>query len=88
MHATRAPPARKFNPAITFREFAVTSVFALAVVFTLAEAAGILVVLCAAMLAVVLRLLAHRHRGGISWPFLLLSTELIEALVLAVFAAM
>ena len=80
-----AAPGRKFNPAISFREFALTSVFALAVVFTLAEAIGILVVLCVAGLTLVLRLLAHRDGRGISWPFLLLSAEAVEAMVLAIF---
>lgn len=81
-------PGRKFNDAIAFREFALTSVFALAVVFTVAEAFGILIVVCAGALALGLRLYAHRRAGGISWPFLVTGMLGVEALVVAVCAVL
>lgn len=79
-----AAPSRKLNPAITFREFAFTSVFTCAVVFTVAEAFGILLVVGVAALTLVLRLLQHRRPGGTSWPLLLASAELVELLVLGI----
>jgi cobalamin synthase len=79
-----AAPSRKLNPAITFREFAFTSVFTCAVVFTVAEAFGILLVVGVAALTLVLRLLRHRRPGGTSWPLLLASAELVELLVLGI----
>jgi len=81
-------PGRKFNAAITFRDFALTSVFTLAAVFTVAEAFGILIVVCAGALALGLRLYAHRRAGGISWPFLVTGMLGFEALVVAVCAIM
>lgn len=81
-------PERKFNAAITFREFALTSVFALAVVFTVAEAFGILIVVCAGALALGLRLYAHRRGGGVSWRFLVTGMSGFEALVVAVCAVL
>ncbi len=80
-------PGRKFNTAINFREFAITSVVAFAVVFTVAEAAGLLVVLAAAAGTLVLRLLAHRRYGGVRWQFLSAGARAIEVFVLLLFAA-
>ncbi len=80
-------PGRKFNTAINFREFAITSVFAFAVVFAVAEAVGVLVVLAAAAAALVLRLLAHRRYGGVRWQFLSAGARAIEVFVLLLFAA-
>ena len=79
-----AAPSRKLNAAITFREFALTSVFTCAVVFTVAEAFGILLVVGVAALTLALRLLQHRQPGGTSWPLLLASAELVELLVLGI----
>ncbi len=79
-------PGRKFNSTITFREFALASVCALAIVFAVTEAVGILVALWVAALTLGLRLQAHRRWGGISWPYLATSAEGVEALVLALFA--
>jgi cobalamin synthase len=78
-----AAPARKLNAAITFREFALTSVFTCAVMFTVAEAFGILLV---AAVTLALRLLQHRRAGGTSRPLLLASAELVELLVLGIAA--
>jgi adenosylcobinamide-GDP ribazoletransferase len=83
-----AAPSRKLNAAITFREFALTSVFTCAVVFTVAEALGILLVVSVAALTLALRLLQHRRAGGTSWPLLLTSAELVELLVLAIAAGL
>ena len=79
-------PRRKFNSAITFREFALTSVFTFAVVFALAEAVGVVVVLCTAAGTLGLRLLSHRWLGGVSSRFLLASAQGIETLVVVLFA--
>jgi cobalamin synthase len=77
-----AAPSHKLNAAITFREFAITSVCTCAVVFTVAEAFGILLVTGVAALTLGLRLLQHRRPGGTSWRLLLGSAELVELLVL------
>lgn len=77
-----AAPTRKFNPAITFREFALASVFTFAVVFAVADAFGVLLVVSVAAVTLGLRLLAHRVGGGVSWRFLLASAEGLELLVL------
>jgi len=81
-----AAPGRKFNPAITFREFALASVFTFAAVFAIAEAFGILLVVGSAALTLGLRIAVHRWAGGVSWRFLLACVEAIEAFVLAVCA--
>jgi cobalamin synthase len=79
-----AAPGRKFNPAITFREFALASVFSFAVVFMVAEAFGVLLVVGVAAVTLAVRLLVHRWAGGVSWRFLLACVEGIEVLVLLV----
>ena len=79
-----AAPSRKLNAGITFREFALTSVFTCTVVFTIAEAFGILLVVGVAALTLTLRLLQHRQPGGTSWPLLQASVELVEVLVLGI----
>jgi len=81
-----AAPGRKFNPAITFREFALASVFSFAAVFAVAEAFGILLVVGVAALTLMLRLSVHRWVGGVSWRFLLACVEGIEMFVLAICA--
>ena len=81
-------PSQKFNSGVSFREFALTSVFTCAVVFSLTEAVGILVVVCVAALTLGLRLLLHRWPGGVSWPLLQASAELIETLTVVLFAAL
>ena len=78
-------PERKFNPAITFREFALTSVFSCGVVLATAEAFGVLIIVCVAGMTLLLRALLHR-RGGISWQWLVADAELTELLVLALFS--
>jgi len=82
-----AAPSSKLNTAITFREFALTSVLTCAIVFTVAQAFGILLVVGVAALTLVLRLLQHRQPGGTSWPLLLASAELVELLVVVIGAA-
>ncbi len=79
-------PGRKFNTAINFREFAVTSVFAFVVVFTIAEALGIVVVLAVAAATLMLRLVAHRRYGGVGEQVLSASARAIELFVLLLFA--
>lgn len=79
-------PGQKFSQAISFHEFAWSSVFTLAVVLSLAEAIGVLVIVCVASAAVALRLMLHRRVGGVSWDLLLAAAEVIEMLVVALFA--
>lgn len=79
-----AAPSRKLNLAITFREFALTSVFTCAVVFTVAEAFGILLVVGVAALTLALRLWQHHRSGGTAWRRLLAGAELAELLVLGI----
>ena len=78
-------PERKFNAAITFREFALTSVFSCAVVFATADAFGVLIIVCVAALSLVGRWLCHRG-GGVSWHRLFMGAQLTEALVLVLFS--
>ncbi len=80
-----AAPARKFNPAITFREFALTSVFSCGVVLLTAEAFGVLLIVCVAALCLVLRWLFQRL-DGVSWPRLVGGAQLTELLVLLLFS--
>lgn len=79
---------RKFNPAITFREFGWTSVFTGAVLAGCADAVGILIFVAAAAVALSLRLLCHRLLGGVSWPALCVCVHVVETLLLAAFAAL
>jgi adenosylcobinamide-GDP ribazoletransferase len=81
-------PARKFNPGVTFSEFALASVFTIAVVLVLAEALGILVVVVVAAVLLSVRLLSHRWAHGVSWRLLLAATEGIETLVVLLIAAL
>jgi adenosylcobinamide-GDP ribazoletransferase len=81
-----AAPAQKFNVAITFREFALASVFSFVALFAVAEAFGIFIAACVAALTLAIRLLAHRRLGGVSWPLLQLTGQLIETIVVVLFA--
>ncbi|MGH7823069.1 MAG: adenosylcobinamide-GDP ribazoletransferase, partial [Candidatus Binatia bacterium] len=69
-HGSReaAPPgeASKFARELGSREFAVASVFALAVLLSLTEAFGLVVAIAAATLTVGLRVYLHRRLGGIT----------------------
>jgi len=79
-------PGRKFCSAIGFGEFAWSSVFAFAVVFTLTDAVGILIVLALASITVLMRLLLHRVGGGVTWTWMLATAALAEVVVLGLFA--
>ena len=81
-----AAPGRKFNPAITFREFALASVFSFAALFAVGEAFGMLIVVAVAALTLTLRLSLHRLVGGVSWRVLLTCVEGIEMFVLGICA--
>jgi len=74
-------PARKFNPAVTFREFALTSVVTLTATLTLGEAFGVLLVVAVAALTLALRLLSHRWAGGVSWRLLQAGAASVETFV-------
>lgn len=79
-------PGQKFSSAVTFREFALTSVFTLAVVFSVAEAVGIVIVVCVAGVTLGMRLSLHRWAGGVSWRWLLVGAQLIETWVVVLLA--
>ena len=79
-------PGRKFNAAISFQEFALTSIFTFATVFAIAEAFGILIVVSVAAAALILRLASHRWYGGVSWRFLTASARATEAQVIVLCA--
>jgi cobalamin synthase len=79
-------PGQKFNAAITFREFAVTSVFSRAVVFSVAEAVGVLIAVCVATAALVGRLVSHHWGNGVEWRGLIVWAHGIEALVIGLFS--
>lgn len=76
---------RKLNPAISFREFGWTSVFAGAVLCWSLEALGVLVFVSSAALILLARLLAHRVGGGISWAGLCTAVHALEVTTLALF---
>ncbi len=78
---------RKFNPAISFREFGWTSVLTGAVLAACADAVGILIFVGAAALALVMRLFCHRVLGGVSWRVLCACVHTVETLLLAAFLA-
>jgi len=83
-----AAAGRKFNAAVGFREFALTSVLTFALLFSVAEATGMLIVVCTAAAALGLRVWHHRRPGGVSWPLLLADAELLEILVAVLIAAL
>jgi cobalamin synthase len=79
-------PGRKFNAGITFREFALTSTFALAVVLLVAEALGLLVAVPVAALTLLLRLVNHGYGSGASWTSLQGYAQGVEIAVVALLA--
>jgi cobalamin synthase len=83
-----AAPGRKLNSGITFREFALTSVIAGSILMTLAQFLGLVVFACVGGIVLGLRLVVHRWPGGVSWPLLLGSSQIVELLVLALLAAL
>lgn len=87
--AREAGPAdhvTKFSPAVGFREFAAASVITFAILFGMAEAVGLLVLVVVASLTVGLRLFLHRRLGGITDQSLGAVAEVAEMLALIVFA--
>jgi cobalamin synthase len=82
--ATRT--GRKFNGAITFREFALASICTFAICFTIAEFVGVFLVVGAAALTLLLRVTLHHWNGGLTWTWLLLGCESVEALVVLLLA--
>ncbi len=83
-----AAPERKFNARINFQEFAIASVATAGVMFTLAQAFGIVLFACAGAVVLVVRLLAHRLGTGVSWKLLRMNAQGIELLVCGLFAAL
>lgn len=76
-------PERKFNPQVTFREFAIASVISGAIVCTLAEVVGVVLYVLSGGLLLALRLLTHRFYGGVSERSLAFTIQIIEILVLS-----
>jgi cobalamin synthase len=76
-------PERKFNPQVTFREFAITSVISGAIVCTLAEVVGVVLYVMTGALLLSLRLITHRFFGGVSERSLAFTVQAIEVLTLA-----
>ncbi len=81
-------PGRKFNAAITFQDFAWTSVLTFAVVFAIADAFGIVIVVGTAAVTLAVRLLAHHWADGVSWRLLLVAGQGVEAFVLTLCAVL
>jgi len=69
-----------------FREFGWASLVALGVALGVADAAGLVVALAAALTTVGLRVYCHRRLGGLTGRCLLATRELVETVVLVVLA--
>jgi adenosylcobinamide-GDP ribazoletransferase len=83
--AVTAGETRQFDPAVGFREFALASVITFLVVFGLAEALGLLVLIVVAMVTVGLRLYFHRRLGGVNEHGLGAICETTETIALLIF---
>jgi adenosylcobinamide-GDP ribazoletransferase len=71
-----------------FREFGAASVVAFAATLGLVEAAGLFVLVSAALVTVGVRLFAHRRVGGLAAPLLGATAELVETTTFVVLAAL
>lgn len=89
-HGTReagsADAGRRFAPAVGPREFWVATIFTIALLFTVTEERGILVLVALAALAVGFRVYFERRLGGINPQALGAVAETTEALALIVLA--
>lgn len=83
-----ASSGRKLAPGVLFNEFALASLVTFAVVFSIADGLGILLVVIAAAVIVGLRVLLHQRFGGVSLRWLVLGAEMIEVLTLALLATL
>ena len=72
--------------SLTFREFAIATVFALWIVLAQTGARGLLAILLVAATTIGCRILAHARLGGVTGDVLGAIGEVVEALVFAVFA--
>ena len=79
-------PGPRFEAAITFREFGWASVMAAGLMLAWLEAIGLLILLGAAVVSVVLRLLWHRWLGGVNETTFHATAEIVETAALASFA--
>ena len=75
----------RYMPDLTFREFALASVFTFAVTFSATEAFGIFIVVIVAAITVVLRLLWHRWLGGVDDATVNATAAMTELAVLLLF---
>jgi len=78
------PPMAKLE----FREFALTSVLAMALTFAVADALGLALVLLVAVETVALRILVHRWLGGVTTETSITGGEIAETSVLLCCAAL
>ena len=69
-----------------FREFGIASVTAFAVTLAVADAAGLLVLVAAALATVALRVYAYRGAGRMTERLLAAAAELVETVVMVAFA--
>jgi cobalamin synthase len=87
--AARADGRRlKFAPDVTFREFAVASVSAFAVVSLSAEFLGLVLIFATAALTIAARVFFHRWIDGVNDTVLLATGEATQLLILALLAAL
>ena len=81
-----ADAGRKFDRGVTFREFAVASVFSFSLLLVLADASGLGILIAVAGITVGLRIYFHRRLGGITAQTLGAVAETAEAVALLLFA--
>ncbi len=86
--AAQAGSGVKFARGITFREFALASVFTFGVLFSATEAVGIAVGVAMALATIGLRLLWHRWLGGVSGAAVGATGFAVQLLALLLFAAL
>lgn len=79
-------PAAALVGRARFREFGWASVVALGVTLGATDAAGLAVVVAAALVTLGLRVVAHRRLGGLTGRLLGATRELVETVALAAFA--
>jgi adenosylcobinamide-GDP ribazoletransferase len=76
----------KFAPEVSFRDFALTSVFSFGVLFSLARAGGIALGVVAGAVIVSLRVMLHWWLGGVNAATVAATSEIVLATILLLFA--
>jgi len=77
-------PAARLVGRARFREFGAASLGAFAVTLAIGDAVGLLVLVCAALVTLGIRVTAHGGRGGLAGLHLGATRELVETVVMAV----